>query len=134
MSEYERNGTANLFIVCEPLIGWRHISITKHRTKLEYWAHCIKEMVDLHYPEAEKKIVLVMDNLNIHTPAALYARRSIRPKPDASWRGWRSTTPQRARLSWLNMAEIELSDSSRCCWLASVWSSVSPTGRRSPGK
>ena len=68
--EYEREGTANLFIVSEPLAGWRHISVTERRTKLD-WAHCIKELVDLHYPEAEK-IVLVMDNLNTHTPAALY--------------------------------------------------------------
>ena len=67
--EYEREGTANLFIVSEPLAGWRHISITERRTKID-WAHCIKELVDLHYPEAER-IVLVMDNLNIHTPAAL---------------------------------------------------------------
>ncbi|HVF00260.1 MAG TPA: IS630 family transposase, partial [Rubrobacteraceae bacterium] len=44
--EYERNGTANLFIVCEPLAGWRHISVTERRTKIE-WAHCIRELVDL---------------------------------------------------------------------------------------
>ena len=68
--EYERNGTANLFIISEPLAGWRHISVTERRTKHE-WAHCIKELVDLHYPEAEK-IVLVLDNLNTHTPGALY--------------------------------------------------------------
>ncbi len=67
--EYERNGTANLFIVCEPLAGWRHISVTERRTKVD-WAHCIKELVDVHYPHAEK-IVLVLDNLNTHTPAAL---------------------------------------------------------------
>jgi hypothetical protein len=51
--EYERNGTANLFIISEPLAGWRHISVTERRTKLD-WAHCIKELVDLHYPKAEK--------------------------------------------------------------------------------
>ena len=67
--EYEREGTANLFILSEPLAGWRHISVTERRTKID-WAHCIKDLVDLHYPEAEK-IVLVMDNLNTHTPAAL---------------------------------------------------------------
>ena len=71
--EYERNGTANLFIVSEPLAGWRHISVTERRTKID-WAHCIKELVDLHYPKAEK-IVLVLDNLNTHTPAALCMRR-----------------------------------------------------------
>jgi hypothetical protein len=68
--EYEREGTANLFIVSEPLAGWRHISVTERRTKID-WAHCIKKLVDVHYPEAEK-IVLVLDNLNTHTPAALY--------------------------------------------------------------
>ncbi len=47
--EYERKGTANLFIVCEPLAGWRHIIVTERRTKVD-WAHCIKELVDVHYP------------------------------------------------------------------------------------
>jgi hypothetical protein len=68
--EYERNGTANLFIICELLLGWRHISVTERRTKID-WAHCVRDLVDLCYPDAEK-IVLVMDNLNSHTPAALY--------------------------------------------------------------
>ena len=109
--EYERNGTANLFIICEPLAGWRHISVTERRTKLD-WAHCIKELVDLHYPKAEK-IVLVMDNLNTHTPAALYeafvpteARRLLE-RLEIHY------TPKHG--SWLNMAEIELSVSARQC-------------------
>jgi hypothetical protein len=55
--EYEREGTANLFIVSEPLAGWRHISVTERRTKLD-WAHCIKELVDVHYPEAEKNVLV----------------------------------------------------------------------------
>ncbi len=87
--EYERNGTANLFIVCEPLAGWRHISVTeRRRTKIE-WAHCIRELVDLHYPHAER-IVLVMDNLNTHTPAALYE----------------AFAPAEARRLWQNMPEV----------------------------
>jgi transposase len=109
--EYERNGVANLFIVSEPLAGWRHISVTERRTKLD-WAHCIKDLVDVHYPEAEK-IVLVMDNLNTHTPGALYeafvpseARRITR-KLEIHY------TPKHG--SWLNMAEIELSVLSRQC-------------------
>ncbi len=109
--EYEREGTANLFIVSEPLAGWRHIRITERRTKLD-WAHCIKELVDLHYPHAER-IVLVMDNLNTHTPAALYeafapfeARRIAR-KLEIHY------TPKHG--SWLNMAEIELSALQRQC-------------------
>jgi transposase len=109
--EYERNGTANLFIVCEPLVGWRHLKVTDRRTKID-WAHCIKELVDLHYPHAEK-IVLVMDNLNTHTPAALYevfdpaeARRLLE-RLEIHY------TPKHG--SWLNMAEIELSVLGRQC-------------------
>lgn len=68
--EYERNGTANLFLVTEPLRGWRHVEVTERRTKLD-WARVIKDLVDVRYPDAER-IVLVMDNLNTHTPAALY--------------------------------------------------------------
>jgi hypothetical protein len=109
--EYERNGTANLFIVCEPLVGWRHLSVTERRTKID-WAHCVKELVDVHYPQAER-IVVVMDNLNTHTPAALYeafapaeARRIAR-KLEIHY------TPNHG--SWLNMAEIELSVLARQC-------------------
>ncbi|MBA3471794.1 MAG: IS630 family transposase, partial [Rubrobacter sp.] len=109
--EYERNGTANLFIVCEPLAGWRHISVTERRTKIE-WAHCIRELVNLHYPHAER-IVLVMDNLNTHTPAALYEAfapaeaRRLCQKLEIHY------TPKHG--SWLNMAEIELSVLARQC-------------------
>lgn len=109
--EYERNGTANLFIVCEPLAGWRHISVTEQRTKLD-WAQCIKELVDFHYSDTEK-IVLVLDNLNTHTPAALYeafdpaeARRLLE-KLEIHY------TPKHG--SWLNIAEIELSVLARQC-------------------
>jgi hypothetical protein len=68
--EYVRGGTANLFIFCEPLRGWRHLTVTARRTRVD-WAACVQELVDLHYPDAEK-IVLVRDNLNTHTPASLY--------------------------------------------------------------
>jgi hypothetical protein len=109
--EYSREGTANLFIVSEPLRGWRHISVTERRTKID-WAQCVKELVDLHYTEAEK-IVLVMDNLNTHTPAALYEAfppaeaRRIASKLEIHY------TPKHG--SWLNMAEIELSVLARQC-------------------
>jgi hypothetical protein len=109
--EYEREGTANLFIVSEPLVGWRHISVTQRRTKLD-WAHCIKELVEIHYPQAER-IVLVMDNLNTHTPAALYEAftpteaRRIASKVEIHY------TPKHG--SWLKMAEIELSVLARQC-------------------
>ncbi len=109
--EYKREGTANLFIVSEPLAGWRHLEVTERRTKLD-WAHCVQDLVDVHYPEAEK-IVLVMDNLNTHTPAALYETfapseaRRIAGKLEIHY------TPKHG--SWLNMAEIELSVLARQC-------------------
>ena len=109
--EYERNGTANLFIVSEPLAGWRHISVTQRRTKID-WAHCIKELVDLHYPYAEK-IVLVLDNLNTHTPAALYEAFTPSEARRLLERLEIHYTPKHG--SWLNMAEIELSALSRQC-------------------
>jgi DDE superfamily endonuclease len=68
--EYKRNGTANLFLVTEPLRGWRHIEVTDRRTKAD-WARVVKDLVDVHYPDAER-IVLVLDNLNTHTHAALH--------------------------------------------------------------
>jgi hypothetical protein len=109
--EYEREGTANLFIVSEPLRGWRHISVTERRTKID-WARCVKELADVHYPHAER-IVLVMDNLNTHTPAALYEAFA----PEEAERIARKLeihyTPKHG--SWLNMAEIELSVLGRQC-------------------
>ncbi len=68
--EYVRGGVCNLFLACEPLRGWRHVTVSDRRTRLDF-AHCIRELVDVHYPEAER-IVLVMDNLNTHSPASLY--------------------------------------------------------------
>ena len=109
--EYERNGTANLFIVCEPLAGWRHLKVTDRRTKID-WAQCIKELVDVHYPYAEK-IVLVMDNLNTHTPAALYEAFDPAQARRLLERLEIHYTPNHG--SWLNMAEIELSVLARQC-------------------
>jgi hypothetical protein len=109
--EYEREGKVNLFIVSEPLRGWRHVSVTERRTKID-WAHCLKELADVHYPHAER-IVLVMDNLNTHTPAALYEAFT----PEEAGRIARKLeihyTPKHG--SWLNMAEIELSVLARQC-------------------
>ena len=67
--EYQRNGTANLFMMFAPLEGWRHVKVTDHRTAVDY-AHVLKELSDTHFPAADK-IVLVQDNLNIHKPASL---------------------------------------------------------------
>jgi len=69
--EYQRGGVCNLFLVTEPLAGWRHVMVSDRRARVD-WAHCIKDLVDVHYPDAER-IVLVQDNLNTHTPASLYA-------------------------------------------------------------
>jgi transposase len=69
-SEYERQGTCNLFIANEPLTGRRFLQVTERRTKQD-WARFIRDLVDVYYPTAEK-LVLVMDNLNTHIPAALY--------------------------------------------------------------
>lgn len=102
--EYERHGTANLFLWYEPLQGRRHVEVTKRRTMVD-WAHCIKDLVDVHYPDAET-IVLVLDNLNTHTPASLYAAfepaeaKRIADKLEIHY------TPKHG--SWLNVAEIEL--------------------------
>jgi hypothetical protein len=109
--EYQRNGTANLFMMFEPLAGRRHIKVTERRTAVDY-AHVIRELVDVHYPQAQT-IVLVQDNLNTHKPASLYeafppeeARRLIE-KLEVHF------TPKHG--SWLNMAETELSVLSRQC-------------------
>ncbi len=64
--EYVRGGVVNLFLVCEPLRGWREVRVSDRRTRID-WAHCVREVVDVHYPDAEQ-IVLVMDNLTIQNP------------------------------------------------------------------
>src|SRR5215213_8683543 len=69
-TEYARQGSANLFVCCAPHLGWRHITVTTQRTARDF-AHAIRDLVDVHFPAAER-IVLVLDNLNTHTPAALY--------------------------------------------------------------
>ena len=109
--QYERNGTANLFMVCNPVEGWRTVEVTKQRTAIDY-AHLLKKLVDDYYPEAFV-ITVVQDNLNTHTPSSLYkafepaeARRIIN-RLDFCY------TPKHG--SWLNMAEIELSILSRQC-------------------
>jgi transposase len=109
--EYHRNGTCNLFTYFQPLAGWRHVEVTDRRTKQDF-AYCMKSLVDVHFPLAEI-IRVVIDNLNIHTPAALYetfeakeARRILK-KLEFHY------TPKHG--SWLNQVEIELSVLSRQC-------------------
>jgi hypothetical protein len=102
--EYHRAGTCNLFLAVQPLAGWRHVVVTERRTAVDF-AQQIKTLVDEHFPEATV-IRLVLDQLNTHTPAALYAAF---PSPEAR-RLVRKLeihqTPKHG--SWLNMAEIEL--------------------------
>ena len=109
--EYKRRGTCNLFVFFQPLRGWRRVKVTKRRTQVDF-AYCMRELVDKHFPEAEK-VRLVLDNLNIHTPVALYeafppeeARRILK-KLEIHY------TPKQG--SWLNMVEIELSVLSKQC-------------------
>ncbi len=109
--EYVRNGTANLFLLVEPLRGWRQVDVTTRRTKLDF-AKQMKELVDAHYPDASK-ITLVMDNLNTHRLSCLYeaftpteARRLIEKIEVVH-------TPKHG--SWLNMAECELSVLEKQC-------------------
>lgn len=109
--EYERNGTANVFMFVEALRGWRKANITDRRTRSD-WAVQIRELVDVHYPSA-KRITLVMDNLNTHHLSSLYeafvpaeARRLI-DKLEIVY------TPKHG--SWLNIAEIELGVLNRQC-------------------
>jgi hypothetical protein len=109
--EYKRQGTAALFMVCEPLAGRRHVFVRERRTRLDF-AAVIKTLCDELYPNAEK-IVLVLDQLNPHGVASLYAAY---PPPEARRLAQRLEihhTPKHG--SWLNMAEIELSVLARQC-------------------
>ena len=109
--EYDRNGVSNLFMIFAPLQGWRHIEVTDRRTSVDF-AHCLKDIVDVHFPEADQ-IVLVSDNLNTHKSAALYEafapEEARRIMEKLEWH----YTPKHG--SWLNVAEIELSALGRQC-------------------
>lgn len=109
--EYERSGTANIFLFVEPLGGWRHVNVTAHRTSVD-WAHQIRELVDVHYPETEG-IRLVMDNLNTHTVASLYEAFPAQEARRLAQKLEIHYTPKHG--SWLNIAEIELSAMTRQC-------------------
>ena len=109
--EYERAGTANLFLTGEPLAGQRHVTVTEQRTAVDF-AEEIRDLLEVRYPQAEK-VVLVMDNLNTHKPAALY--QAFKPAQARALleRLEIHHTPKHG--SWLNTAEIELSVLSRQC-------------------
>jgi hypothetical protein len=110
-SEYERRGTCNIFMFCEPLGGWRHVRVTQRRTKVD-WAFALRELLEEKYPDAEH-VVLVMDNLNTHSPSSFYEAfaptdaRQLTERLDIHY------TPKHG--SWLNIAECELSVLGRQC-------------------
>jgi hypothetical protein len=109
--EYRREGTCNLFMFLQPLAGWRHVKVTDQRTKQDF-AWCMKDLVEIHFPQAEK-IRLVLDNLNTPSPAAFYEAfppeqaRQLTRKLEFHY------TPEHS--SWLNMAEVEISVLSEQC-------------------
>ncbi len=109
--EYVRGGVANLFLVTEPLRGWRAVRVSDQRTRRDF-ADCVKELVEVHYPDAET-VVLVLDQLNTHSPAALYAAFPPAVAKRLAERLELHYTPKHG--SWLNMAELELSALQRQC-------------------
>jgi hypothetical protein len=127
--EYVRNGTANLFMIFEPLLGWRHVEVTARRTAKDF-AAVVRWLVEDLHDEAEQ-VVLVVDNLNTHKPASLYEafppEQARRIAEKVEWH----YTPKHG--SWLNMAEIELSvlqrqalggrieDQEQMAWVAGAW-------------
>lgn len=110
-SDYVRKGTCSIFVFTEPLAGWRHVTVSERRTKVD-WANQVRDLLDNHYPNTPK-IRLVMDNLNTHSISSLYeafppeVARSLAKRLEIHY------TPKHG--SWLNIAEIELSAMSRQC-------------------
>lgn len=109
--EYQRNGVADLFMLFEPLAGKRFVEVTEKRRKVE-WATVMKQLSDVRYPQAEK-IIVVLDNLNTHTPSAFYETFEPEEARRLVERFEFHFTPKHG--SWLNMAEIELSVLVRQC-------------------
>jgi DDE superfamily endonuclease len=109
--EYVRQGTGDLFVMVEPLVGWRHVAVTQRRTRLDF-AECLRYLVEERYPDAEY-VRLVVDNLNTHVPAALYEAFPPQRAREILERLEFHYTPKHG--SWLNMAEIEISVFERGC-------------------
>ncbi len=102
---------ANLFLATEPLRGWRTVQVGAQRTRLDF-AHCVKTLLDEHYPDADQ-VVLVMDQLNTHSPASLYAAFPPVEAKRLTEKLEIHHTPKHGR--WLNVAEIELAVLERQC-------------------
>lgn len=109
--EYKREGVANIFMFFEPLMGKRKVKVTERRTRKD-WAVAMRELSDIYYPEAEV-IVIVLDNLNTHSPASFYEAFEPEEARRLTDRFEFHYTPKHG--SWLNIAEIELSVMSRQC-------------------
>jgi hypothetical protein len=109
--EYQREGTCNLFLFVCPERGWREVKVTPRRTGVDF-AHCMRDLVDVHFPEA-RKVRVILDNLNTHTPASLYEAFEPAEAMRILQRIEFHYTPKHG--SWLNMAEIELSALTRQC-------------------
>jgi hypothetical protein len=109
--EYERNGTANIFMFFEPLVGFRQTQVTARRTRVD-WAMALRDLIDGRYADA-KVIVLIMDNLNTHTLGSLYEAFPPAEARRLAQRLEIHHTPKHG--SWLNIAETELSALSRQC-------------------
>lgn len=109
--EYTRKGVNNLFMFFEPLAGQRVVTVTERRTKVD-WARAVRDLVDQHYPQAER-ITLVMDNLNTHSLGSLY--EAFAPAEAQRLANRLDIHPTPKHGSWLNMAEIELGILSRQC-------------------
>ncbi len=110
-SHYERNGVSNIYMHFEPLAGRRHVKITEQHTRFDF-AECMKELVDVHYPQA-RLIRVVMDNLSAHKESALYEVYEPQEAKRILDKLEFHRTPKHG--SWLNMAEIELSVLGRQC-------------------
>lgn len=109
--EYRRHGSANLFLAYAPHLGWRHVTVTAQRTAVD-WALAMRALVDVHFPSAERLIV-VLDNLNTHRLSSLYTAFPAAEAHRIARRLELRFTPRHG--SWLNMAELELSVLQRQC-------------------
>ena len=109
--EYDRAGVANIFMVAEPLNGWRRVFVRERKTKVD-WAQVIREVLEENYPDAQK-VILVCDNLNVHTYGALY--QAFVPEVAHSLARRLEIIPTPKHGSWLNIAENELSALTRQC-------------------
>jgi hypothetical protein len=109
--EYERAGTASIFMFCEPLSGWRQVTVRERRTKID-WAREIEQLLRTRYASADK-VILVCDNLNTHTKGAFYDAFTPEVARDIVRRLEFRHTPKHG--SWLNIAENELSSMTRQC-------------------